>query len=179
LEAVRSRCQLPSNERRSHLPFFSSDVGLLENLSGSWREMGEAARHFGMGSWIVMPAHHPAAHRFGAFYAANNHLPSENGEEPLRKNRLIFQLLAAELLNWYARQEKALALKNSGLTTLDLQILNAIARGEPLESIAEGQGISLYALRQKRHTVRHFVCHFGGLQHPLVWMLVSAASSCA
>ena len=134
---------------RSHLPFFSSDVGLLENLSGSWREMGEAARHFGMGSWIVMPAHHPGGRRFGALYAANNHLPSENGEEPLRKNRLIFQLLAAELLNWYARQEKALALKNSGLTTLDLQILNAIARGERLESIAEGLSISLYALRRQ------------------------------
>ena len=50
-----------------------------------------------------MPAHHPDARRFGALYAANNHLPSENGEEPLRKNRLIFQLLSTELLNWYAK----------------------------------------------------------------------------
>ena len=96
-----------------------------------------------------MPAHHPGAHRFGALYAANSHLPSENGEEPLRKNRLIFQLLAAELLNWYARQEKALALKNSGLTTLDLQILNAIARGQRLDSIAEDLDISLHALRRR------------------------------
>jgi len=65
---------------RSHLPVFSSDVGLLENLSGSWREMGEASRHLGMGSWIVMPAHHPGARRFGALYAANTDLPSEMGK---------------------------------------------------------------------------------------------------
>jgi hypothetical protein len=134
---------------RSHQPFFSSDVGLLENLSGSWRDMGEASRARGLGSWIVMPAHHPGAQRFGALYAANDRLPADSGEEPLRHNRLIFKLLAGELLDWYANQEKAFSLKNSGLTTLELKVLNAIARDERLESIAESIGMSLHVLRRR------------------------------
>lgn len=111
--------------------------------------MGEASRKRGMGSWIVAPAHQPNAPRFGALYAANNRLPADHGEEPLRHNRLLFKLLAGELLEWYANQEKLFALKNSGLTLVELQILNAVARDLTHASIADSLNLSLYSLRRQ------------------------------
>ncbi|QCP53892.1 hypothetical protein FAZ95_33395 [Trinickia violacea] len=134
---------------QSQRPFFSSDVGLLENLSGSWRDMGEFARRAGMGSWIVAPAHQPRGGKFAVLTASNPTLPSGEGEERLRENRILFCALSAELLEWYASRDRALALSRSGLSMIELQILNAVARGQTLDQATESLGLSKTALRDR------------------------------
>jgi DNA-binding CsgD family transcriptional regulator len=133
----------------SQAPYFSSDVGELKNLSGSRREMGEFARQIGFGSWIVLPTHVLETNKFGALYAANSRLPADGGEEPLRANWRLFKLLSADLLDWYVNQEKAFAQKSTHLTTIEFQILNARARGENHELIAEALDISIHALTRQ------------------------------
>ncbi|WP_207003954.1 autoinducer binding domain-containing protein [Trinickia mobilis] len=134
---------------KSQRPYFSSDVGFLENLTGSWRDMGEFARAVGMRSWIVAPAHLPRASKFGVLYASNSTLPADHGEEPLRENRVFFGALSAELLDWYISRDKALALKRSALSTLEIQILDATARGQTLDQIALSLDLSETALRER------------------------------
>jgi DNA-binding CsgD family transcriptional regulator len=134
---------------KSHQPFFSSDVGFFENLTGSWHDMAEFARQFGLRSWIVAPAHNPRRTKFGALYASNSLLPSEQGEEVLRRNRLLFRELSLELLGWYEQNELALALAASGLSQLELSILHRVYNGETLDSIAQTLDVSKTALRER------------------------------
>lgn len=133
----------------SHAAIFSSDLGRIEGLTGSQREMAEHARLAGMRSWIVMPAHSPDRRFFGALYAANSDLPSDNGEQPLRKNRLAFSLLAKEVFEWYERKEKAFARKSSGLLPLDIKILEEVRRGCDVKQIAGALDLTQNALRTK------------------------------
>ena len=134
---------------KSHRPFFSSDVGFFEKLAGSWRDMAEFTRRFGLRSWIVAPAHNPGRNKFGALYASNSSLPSEQGEEVLRKNRLLFRELSLELLGWYERNEQILALEAAGLSQLELSILQHVFEGETLDSIAQTLDVSKTALRER------------------------------
>jgi len=134
---------------KSQAPYFSSDVGELKNVFGSKREMSEFAWKVGFRSWVVLPTHALETNKFGALYAANSRLPADGGEELLRANWRLFKLLSADLLDWYVREEKVLSQKSSHLTTIELQILNAKARGETCELIAEALDISMYALTRQ------------------------------
>lgn len=140
-----------THARHSSEPFYSSDVGFLENLSGSLRDMGEWARAMDLKSWLVMPAHSRSSNKFGVLYAANSILPSDRGEEPLRLNQPFFRSLSAQLFEWYAKRDKAMALKTTGLSKIELQILNARYRGLTAEMIAETLGLTVTALR-RTHT---------------------------
>jgi len=133
----------------SQNPFFSSDVGLIGNLWGSRREMGEFGRRLGASSWIAMPVHGPEGRFFGALYVANSILPSAGGEEPLRNNRLLFKLIAGEVFDWYERQERDFSLKSSGLTTFELDILDSSARGETAEQIAASLNLTPNAVTRR------------------------------
>ncbi|OTP78500.1 helix-turn-helix transcriptional regulator [Caballeronia sordidicola] len=123
--------------RKTEQAFVSSDIGLLKNFSGSWRDMGETAREFHLGSWIVAPAHDMNTTKFGALYASNAVLPQDGGEDILRQNDLLFSLLSTRLLHWYMAQEVAITRKTTGLDRVQLTILNAKARGESPEMIAQ------------------------------------------
>jgi DNA-binding CsgD family transcriptional regulator len=135
----------------SQQPFYSSDVGSIKYLDGSRREMAEFMRSFGAASWITIPAHGPEARFFGVLYVAMPDLPQDGGEEPLRKNRLLFKLIAGEIFDWYDRGERASSWSSSGLTRLELDILYLSAQGGSSAMIAESLGLSANAV-----TRRHF-----------------------
>ncbi|WP_086381998.1 helix-turn-helix transcriptional regulator [Caballeronia sordidicola] len=135
----------------SQQPFYSSDVGSIKYLDGSRREMAEFMRSFGASSWITIPAHGPEARFFGVLYVAMPDLPQDGGEEPLRKNRLLFKLIAGEIFDWYDRGERASSWSSSGLTRLELDILYLSAQGESAPMIAESLGLTANAV-----TRRHF-----------------------
>ncbi|WP_162244428.1 helix-turn-helix transcriptional regulator [Burkholderia sp. Leaf177] len=135
----------------SQQPFFSSDVGSIKYLDGSRREMAEFMRSFGASSWITIPAHGPEARFFGVLYVAMPDLPEDGGEEPLRKNRLLFKLIAGEIFDWYDRGERASSWSSSGLTRLELDMLYLSAQGASSAMIAESLGLSANAV-----TRRHF-----------------------
>jgi DNA-binding CsgD family transcriptional regulator len=136
---------------KSQQAFFSSDVGLLKNLNGSQREMGEFVRQMGSGSWIVIPAHNPESTKFGVLYASHAILPHDGGEEPLRFNRLLYKLLSSELFDWFINREKSITVERVNLLTSELEILDALARGTSPKVIAEAQGISMFALTRYRY----------------------------
>ena len=83
-------------------------------------------------------------------HASARRLASSNvSKESTRRLGSLFELVRKGPVHKRSHRREALALKNSGLTTLDLQILNAIARGERIESIAESLDNSLYPLRRQ------------------------------
>jgi DNA-binding CsgD family transcriptional regulator len=135
----------------SQQPFFSSDIGSIEYLDGSRREMAEFARSFGASSWITIPAHGPEARFFGVLYVAMPDLPQDGGEEPLRKNRLLFKLIAGEIFDWYENGDRASSWSSSGLTRLELDMLYLSAQGQSAAMIAESLDLSTNAV-----TRRHF-----------------------
>ncbi|OTP70398.1 hypothetical protein PAMC26510_25730 [Caballeronia sordidicola] len=140
-----------THSAHSQQPFFSSDVGSIKYLDGSRREMADFMRSFGASSWIAIPAHGPETRFFGVLYVAMPELPQDGGEEPLRKNRLLFKLIAGEIFDWYDRGERASSWSSSGLTRLELDILYLSAQGESAAMIAQSLGLSANAV-----TRRHF-----------------------
>jgi DNA-binding CsgD family transcriptional regulator len=140
----------PALERaRGHPePFFSSDFGKIQKMNGGGRKIAERARGFGMKSLAVVPAHHRGSNHFGVLYAATDTLPEENGEERLRANQALFRALSAQVFEWYMRKEASTAFRNTGLTPVELQILNAWKRGFQLDAIAEVLNISPTSLKR-------------------------------
>ena len=134
---------------RSHSPCYSSDLGLLENLTGSRLEMGKFVRSIGLSSFAVHPAHAPRSDKFGALYVTSPVIPGEQGEEPLRRNEVLLRALSFAVLNWYLGQERYAALRQSGLNTAELQILDVIAKGGTAEMARERAGVSKAAMRAK------------------------------
>ena len=134
--------------RHSSEPFFSSDFGKIEKMTGPRRDIAERARSMGMKSWIVVPAHCRGSKRFGALYVANNVLPADDGEEQLRENQAFFRALSAQVFEWYAKKEVATAFANTRLTSLELQILSAKKRGFTLDIIAEVLNLSSTTLKR-------------------------------
>jgi DNA-binding CsgD family transcriptional regulator len=119
----------------------SSDVGLLENLSGSWREMGDAARRSGLCSWVICPVHVADPLEFGVLRVATSILPSDNGEEKLLRSLPVFRALASEIFEWKRRDARNRALRSSKLTATELAILQAFDRGSTTRDIAAGLGM--------------------------------------
>lgn len=135
--------------RQTQRVCYSSDVGKIENLTGSWREMGEFARSYGMKSWLVAPAHDPKSRHFGALYVANDQIPAAGGEEILRQNAVLYRALSQEMFEWLESRRRGQAIQNLGLTAEDLQILSGLTRQLPIEVIAKESGFRVTTIRDK------------------------------
>ncbi|WP_186184681.1 autoinducer binding domain-containing protein [Burkholderia gladioli] len=135
--------------RKTQRVCFSSDVGLIENLGGSWREMAEFARENGMKSWLAAPAHEPRSRRFGVLYVANDTLPSQEGEAPLRRNVALFRTLSREIFEWYESRARSDKIIELGLSSQELRVLSGLSRQFPLELIADTLEIGNTVLRDR------------------------------
>ena len=126
----------------SNTPMYSSTIGLLENLTGSWRDMGVAARSYGLCSWAGFPTHRPGTNDFGILYIASPTLPADGGEHPFQENTVYLRGLAAEIFDWQLAARRAQDLNDRNLNARDLRVLKAVAAGNTAKDIALALDIS-------------------------------------
>ncbi|QCP55112.1 hypothetical protein FAZ95_38955 [Trinickia violacea] len=117
-------------------PIVSSHLGLLENLSGSWRRMGELGRANGLCSWLACPVHGANPLVYGVLRVANARLPKDGGETPLLRSSLLFRAIATEIFQWLVRRELVMVRKLYGLNQDELKALQLYHEGGTADDIA-------------------------------------------
>ncbi|AEA65463.1 hypothetical protein bgla_1p0580 (plasmid) [Burkholderia gladioli BSR3] len=120
----------------SNRPIYSSTTGLLENLQGSWYDMGVAARQHGLCSWAGFPTHRPGTHDFGVLYLASPVLPADGGERPFQESAMYLRGLAAEIFDWQLAARRARDIEACDFNSRDLRVLKAVAAGNTAKDIA-------------------------------------------
>jgi len=95
----------------------------------------------GFDSCLVAPARMAQGKLFGVFIAGNA-MPTEAGERALLRYRQVFRALAAELLDWSAKNLARKAIAALGLTDREIAVLNLLARGQAAPEIAMELGVS-------------------------------------
>ncbi|MFL9875438.1 autoinducer binding domain-containing protein [Paraburkholderia megapolitana] len=126
----------------SNTPMYSSTIGLLENLTGSWRDMGVSARSYGLCSWAGFPTHRPGTNDFGILYIASPTLPADGGERPFQEKTVYLRGLAAEIFDWQLAARRAQDLNDRNFNARDLRVLKAVASGNTAKDIASALDIS-------------------------------------
>ncbi|MCX4164984.1 MULTISPECIES: autoinducer binding domain-containing protein [Paraburkholderia] len=126
----------------SNTPIYSSSIGLLDNLTGSWRDMGVTARGCGLCSWAGFPTHRPGTNDFGMFYITSPTLPADGGERPFQENTVFLRGLGAEIFDWQLAARRAQDLNDRNFNARDLRVLKAVASGNTAKDIASALDIS-------------------------------------
>ncbi|WP_133116900.1 helix-turn-helix transcriptional regulator [Paraburkholderia acidicola] len=120
----------------SNTPIYSSTIGLLENLTGSWYEMGVTGRNCGLCSWAGFPTHRPGTNDFGILHIASPTLPVDGGERPFQENAVYLRGLAAEIFDWQLAARRTQDLNDRNFNARDLRVLKAVASGNTAKDIA-------------------------------------------
>lgn len=126
----------------SNRPMYSSTIGLLENLQGSWYDMGVAARQHGLCSWAGFPTHRPGTNDFGVLYLASPILPADGGERPFQEKAMYLRGLAAEIFDWQLAARRAQDIHERDFNSRDLRVLKAVAAGNTAKDIASALELS-------------------------------------
>ncbi|WP_396334066.1 autoinducer binding domain-containing protein [Burkholderia anthina] len=131
---------------------------------------------YGFRSKLVVPAHLPVLKRFGVLYVGCD-ADTWEGEPALYANKVLFRMLALELLDWFHNRMRRDVTAALGLTERHTSILNLLRRGYSASHIAHELNLKVptiyayYKQLNQKFSVNHITrvveqaAHLGLLEH--------------
>ncbi|RQZ31586.1 LuxR family transcriptional regulator [Burkholderia sp. Bp9017] len=131
---------------------------------------------YGFRSKLVVPAHLPVLKRLGVLYVGSD-ADTWEGEPDLFANKILFRMLALELLDWFHNQLRRDMTEALGLTERHTSILNLLRRGYSASHIAHELNLKVptiyayYKQLNQKFSVNHITrvveqaAHLGLLEH--------------
>ncbi|QJP71359.1 LuxR family transcriptional regulator [Burkholderia glumae] len=96
----------------------------------------------GFGAKLIVPAHLPTLNLGGVLYVGSG-APAREAEPALHAKRMLFRLIANELLDWHARQIRRDAARSLALTERETGILRLLRSGYTTHNIAKELSVAV------------------------------------